>query len=172
MTDSETKTPLEQAIAAIEPEKELADPTGDGQVEKKREVLMELAHATLTVIMDRPWDGASLPDNGLQLLLVSDGDNQEQAMLAVFTRESRAREFMEEFIQGQGGFEHIAEVPAAWAILGIPDGAGAMINPNYKESFRIDHSVAARLKEGVVDAMQKQQQDQTAGSGNNGPVIQ
>ena len=69
-------------------------------------------------------------------------------MLAVFTNNERAMEF----VAAAGPHKYPVTVDALWALLGVPEGVGIMINPNQLPNFRISVDVAAVLRE----AAQKQ----------------
>src|SRR5574340_130003 len=59
--------------------------TAEDTLESKRKVLQLLFDSRVYVVLDQPWDGRSLPSTDMRLLFVSDGKNNEQAMLALFT---------------------------------------------------------------------------------------
>lgn len=117
-------------------------------VDSKRAVLDALMRSRVTVLLDRPWDGRTLPSTEMQMLFVTDGGNTEQPMLALFSSDSRAGEF----IPDAGVHRHPVSVDAAWALLGVPAGAGIMLNPNQIPNFRIGVEVVNVLRE----AAQKQ----------------
>lgn len=135
---------LEEAIFAV------AESSPD-DVERRRDVIAKLAQARVAVLLDQPWNGTSMPDESLRLQLVSDGPNQKQAMLAVFSTQERAEEFHREY----GGYDHVTVVDAAWALLGVAEGDGVMVNPNQEISFRVDPQVAALLR-GTVEKVLEQ----------------
>lgn len=123
---------LEQALESFE-----------DNIESRRAILAKFAKSRVVVVLDTPWDGVSLPSTSMRLLFVSDGPNEKQAMLAVFTSEQRA----EEFPKQDSPFRHAVEVDAAWAFLGVPPGAGILINPNTTPGFRITPELAAQLRQ-------------------------
>lgn len=116
-------------------------------VDSKRAVLDALMRSRVVIMLDRPWDGHTIPNSDMQMLFVTDGLDKEQAMLAIFTNGDRAKEFL----PAAGPHEYPVDVEAPWAILGIPAGVGIMINPNQIPNFRITPEVAGILR----DAAQK-----------------
>lgn len=135
---------LEQAIAAV------ADAGEDADGSARSTVLSRLAAGSVTVLMSEApaEDGAPAPN--ARTMLVSDGPNREQPMLAVFSRRDRAQEFQQ---SQNGGMEHPAEVPGVWAVLATPENAGIVINPNQGLGFRIPPQVATILREDVDKAV-------------------
>ena len=109
-----------------------------------REILNKLSTSRVFVVTNKPWDGRSVPRADMQLLLVSDGPDQEQVMLALFSSAEHTRGVT----GGDHAFKTVVEVDAAWAFLGVPEGAGILINPNAADApaFRIGSAVAAELK--------------------------
>lgn len=138
MPDTEFKNDLERSMAAA-----------DTDVESRRDFLRILVKSRVIVLLDEPWDGRSLPHTGAHLMLVSDGPNKKQTMLAIFTAQDKT----EEFLNAETPYKHAVEVDAAWAMLGIPADAGAMINPNSPLSFRIAPDVASILRDTVQKAL-------------------
>jgi hypothetical protein len=134
MTAAEPQSPLENALAHA-----------TGSDESRLGFLDLFMRSRITVVLDRPWDGRSLPSLEMRLLFVTDGSNHEQPMLALFTNEILANEY----IAGVERFKHPVEVDAAWAMLGVFDGAGAVINPNSSPNFRISPKAATVLREAV-----------------------
>lgn len=124
---------------------------GSNELESKRTILDALVKSRITVMLDHPWDGKTLPRTSMQMLFVTDGTNTEQAMLAVFTNEERANEF----IPSAGPHKFPVTVDALWALLGVPQGAGVMINPNQVPNFRISVEVATILREAAQQALDK-----------------
>src|SRR5579859_3560191 len=121
------------------------DAAGGGP-EQVIKFLQTLVQSSVYVITDKTWDGRTVPDAGMRLVLVSDGDNHEQIMLAIFTDAA----YISKYLRGLGDSEHpfknTARVDMAWALLGIPANAGIMINPNSRRAFRIAPEIAARLR--------------------------
>ena len=129
------------------PENELESAlvSADESVETRQEFLRTLVKSRVFVLLEQPWDGKSLPTINNRLLLVTDGQNKEQAMLAVFTTRKRAESFMPD----ENPFKHAVEVDAAWALLGVPDRSGMIVNPNMKLNFRVSPEVALMLRDVV-----------------------
>jgi len=129
----QTQTPitLEQALHSFE-----------DSVEGRKTVLESFLASRVWVLLDQPWDGQSLPSTETRLLFVSDGENQQQAMLAVFTDRARA----EATVPAMGDFRHPVEVDSQWALLGVIPGAGVRINPNTEPSFRILPELVVELR--------------------------
>ncbi|MGE5626397.1 MAG: hypothetical protein ACM3ZT_12715 [Bacillota bacterium] len=130
-TEPANSPALEQALMNFE-----------DSVDGRRAVLKEFVAARIYVLLDRPWDGRSLPNMDSRLLFVSDGENMEQAMLAVFTDKAKA----ETVKSAMGEFQHAVEVDAKWALLGVPPGMGVRINPNVGPSFRILPELVTELR--------------------------
>ena len=126
-------------------------------VDSKRVVLETLVRTKVTVMLDRPWDGRTLPSTDTQMLFVSDGENLEQAMLALFSSEERASEFL----PSAGVYKYPANVDALWALLGVPATAGIMINPNQIPNFRISVEIAAILREAAQKNLDQRIQSTT-----------
>ena len=123
--------PLEQALLGFE-----------DSVEGRKAVLEKFMAARVWVLLDKPWDGRSLPSTDTRLLFVSDGENKDQAMLAVFTDEARAKAVIPEM----GDFRNPVAVDSQWALLGVIPGAGVRINPNSEPSFRILPELVVELR--------------------------
>jgi len=121
---------LEQALESFE-----------DNLENRRAILAKLVQSRVVVILDTPWDGLALPSTSMRLLFVSDGSNEQQPMLALFTSKERA----EQSCKDDSPYRYAVEVDAAWALLGITQGAGIMINPNTNPGFRITPELAAQL---------------------------
>jgi hypothetical protein len=108
-----------------------------------REVVLKVfLRSRVHVLLDRPWDGRSLPTTETRLLFVSDGENKEQPMLAVFT----GREQAETVAGTMGDYQHPVEVDAQWALLAVPPNIGVRINPNSEPSFRILPELTLELR--------------------------
>lgn len=116
--------------------------TTEDNLEGRRKILQLLFDARVYVVLDQPWDGRSLPSTEMHLLLVSDGKNSQQPMLALFT----SREKCEAVPKGDSLFEHPVEVDGKWALLGVPENAGILVNPNSAPAFRVTPQLAAELK--------------------------
>ena len=133
MTENTDSNPLEQALSAAK----------DNDQQSIRRALRAFVQSRVFVKLDQPWDGKSFPRSDMRLLFVSDGDNRERPMLAVFT----SKAFCDIYAQAAAPFDYVAEVDAAWACLGVPGDAGIMVNPNSVPSFRIGPEVAGILRE-------------------------
>lgn len=116
---------------------------GGDDLDSKRAILDAMLRSRVTVLLDRPWDGRSLPSADTQMLFVTDGENLERAMLAIFTSESRAAEF----VPTAGVYKYPVNVDAVWALLGVPTDAGIILNPNQLPNFRINVEVVGILRE-------------------------
>jgi tetratricopeptide (TPR) repeat protein len=116
-----------------------------------RAVLSKFASSRIYAVVDQPWDGRSAPHPGMRLLLVTDGADHQQSMLALFSAARHA----EGSIGGEHPFKNVVEVDAAWALLGISDNAGILINPNTTDTpaFRIGPAVAVELKKYAEDRL-------------------
>lgn len=126
-------TPLENALLNTE-----------DSVEGRRSILRQLFDSRIYVVLDQNWDGhSSLPSLDTHLLLVSDGQNTQQPMLALFTSADKVKAIT----VVDTPFKYPAEVDAAWALLGIPQNAGVLINPNSAPGFRILPGLAAELRD-------------------------
>jgi len=117
---------------------------GQNDEQSIRKALRAFIQSRVFVNLDQPWDGKTLPQTDMHLLLVTDGENKEQPMLAVFSSASRSAVYKQEEI---GPFKYTAEVDAAWACLGVPENAGIMINPNSAPNLRISPAVARVLRD-------------------------
>ena len=111
-----------------------------------REVLKAFIQSRVFVKLDRHWDGKSFPRSDMRLMLVSDGENTERAMVAVFT----SVEYTKAYGQEAAPFTHTAEVDSAWVCLGVPENGGIMINPNSAPNFRIGPEVAGTLRDAAT----------------------
>lgn len=105
-----------------------------------------LSRSRVYVLTDRNWDGRTAPDSGMRLMLVSDGANEQQTMLAVFTDAELAATCVQSFGGMAHAFRNVAQVDMAWALLGLPANAGIMVNPNTARGFRISPEVGTRLR--------------------------
>ena len=132
----------------------LATIAQDDTVANRSAVLAALATSAVTVILDQPWDGASLPELDTRFLLVSDGNNTEQPMLAIFSTRDCAQRFRHDVDLGNE-FEHLVEVSGSWSLLGVTEGVGVMIDPNQSTAFRITPELAAELRNDVREAMDR-----------------
>ncbi|MGA9851777.1 MAG: SseB family protein [Gammaproteobacteria bacterium] len=134
MPENTSVSKLEEALSSIK---------GNNDEQSIRKVLRAFVQSRVFVKLDLPWDGKTLPRSDMRLLFVSDGDNKERPMLAIFTTEACSRVYGEE----AAPFKYVAEVDSAWACLGVPENGGIMINPNSVSNFRISPEVARVLRE-------------------------
>lgn len=123
----------------------------------RQAVLELLLRSRVYVLLDKPWDGRSLPNSETRLLYVSDGEEKQQAMLALFTDRARA----EQVAPNMGEFRHPVEVDAPWAILSLAPDAGIRINPNVEPAFRILPTLAVEVRK-LVQHNQAQRRAQAA----------
>lgn len=114
----------------------------ENTVESHTRILELLFNARVYAVLDSPWDGRSLPSTEMHILLVSDGENLKQAMLALFTSLDKANMVP----RGDTLFQYPMEVDARWALLGLPKDAGIIINPNTVPGFRILPKLSAELR--------------------------
>ncbi|HEY4128925.1 MAG TPA: SseB family protein [Gammaproteobacteria bacterium] len=133
-TQPSSRPALEQALLTFE-----------DSVEGRKAVLENFLSSRVWVLLDQPWDGRSLPSVEMKLLFVSDGENLEQAMLAVFTDRARA----EAAAPAMGEFRHAVEADSQWTLLAVPKAAGVRINPNSEPSFRILPELTIELRKMV-----------------------
>lgn len=141
----EPRNELEKLIAA-------AAGAGDApEFPSRRAVIVGLATQPVTVMLAEPWDGTAAPETGPRAMLVSDGPDRDQAMLAVFTDIARAQDFQ----ANHGGAEYPSVVPGPWAILATPEGAGIIVNPNQPLAFRVAPETIKVLRGDVAAAIEK-----------------
>lgn len=124
--------------------------------QRKLQFFTDLMDARVTVLANQPWNPELAPPEDMELLFVSDGENHEQPMLAMFTHPARTARY-----KGVGGFEHTVELDARQAFLGVDDGCGAFINPNWRHNMRVDPVVAQELKRTVQDWIKRVNEEQT-----------
>lgn len=105
-----------------------------------------LSRSRVYVLTDRAWDGRTVPDSGMRLMLVSDGANEQQTMLAVFTDAGLAATCVQSFGDMGHTFRNVVQVDMTWALLGLPANAGIMVNPNTVRAFRVSPEVGTRLR--------------------------
>lgn len=111
-----------------------------------REVLRAFIQSRVYVKLDQKWDGKTFPRSDMRFMLVSDGENMQRPMIAVFT----SPEYSDVYGQGTAPFIHTVEVDSAWICLGIPEDGGIMINPNSAPNFRIGPEVAQILRDAAA----------------------
>ena len=115
----------------------------DNDEQTIRGVLNAFVNSRVYVKLDQKWDGKTFPRSDLRFMLVSDGDNTERPMVAVFT----SPQYSEVYGKDATPFIHTVEVDSAWICLGIPENGGIMINPNSVPNFRIGPEVASVLRD-------------------------
>lgn len=108
-----------------------------------RAVLRAFVQSRVFVKLDQKWDGKSFPRSDMRYMLVSDGENTECPMIAVFT----SAEYSNVYGPEARPFIYTVEVDSAWICLGIPENGGIMINPNSVPNFRIGPEVASVLRD-------------------------
>jgi len=133
MAENRSASALEQA---------LKDAQGNDE-QTIRGILRAFVQSRVFVKLDQNWDGKSFPRSDMRFLLVSDGDNAERPMVAVFT----SPEYSNVYGPEAAPFVHTVEVDSAWICLGVPENGGIMINPNSAPNFRIGPEVASTLRE-------------------------
>jgi hypothetical protein len=116
----------------------------DGRLEQM-EFLARLMDWDIWVVLDTPWDGKSALPPGARMLLVSEGDDDSPRMLGLFSLREIAREFM----AAAAGYDHLARIPAALALLSVRPDQGAVLNPNRDHGCRIPPAVAAYLRRSI-----------------------
>ena len=114
-------------------------------VDGRLHIISTLVNSRVLIIVDKPWDGRSAPDRNMQLAVVSDGSNRQQAMVAVFSLREHAEKYLRSLGQVHHAFQNIIQVQMSWVLLGVPPGAGIMLNPNTERGFRIPPDIAAEL---------------------------
>lgn len=147
----------EETSEAINRLEQLLDTFEDSASDPERfaEFLGAFATEPLTVAVNPPWENADEPPPpGHSLLIVSDGDNMEQPMLAVFTRPAYAEKFCRDCVQDET-FAPYQAINSAWAILQTPEGAGIRLNPNLPHGFRMTPQLVEQLKRDVRAAWQR-----------------
>lgn len=144
--DGEPLNELEELLGRVE--------RGDASFE---EFVQGLAAGRIFVLLSRPWDGTSPPPPDTEMLMVSDGDNHEQVMLAMFTDASRAREFKEQ----APGFG-IVGMPAMLAFLGVREGQGMMLNPNSELTVRFSPERTAVICSKAKEVLEQMKQEHAA----------
>ena len=152
MTDSSNKetdtdlnpTDLESALAALTEE-----------LPTRERALIEFVQARVWLLADRETGADPAALTNARMGLVSDGPNLNQAMLAVFSTETRAIQYQRAHEHAQ---PHVIAVEAPFAILCVPDRAGIIINPNQSPAFRIGPEAAQMLRN-EMNKLQKRSQD-------------
>lgn len=107
--------------------------------------LAQLMDRDVWVILDSHWDGRSALPTDARMLLVNEGAESEHRMLAMFSTRKLAQEFM----LGASGYEHLARIPGALAMLAVTEEQGAVLNPNRENGCRIPPAVAGYLRRSI-----------------------
>lgn len=110
----------------------------------KEDFVQAMLESQIYMLMDRPADDL-LAQGDPRALLVTDGNNAEQMMLAIFSEESRAREYLQSEPLEETYYPTPIEAP--WAFLTLPKGSGAVFNPNCDLNYRFSPDVAAKLRD-------------------------
>ncbi|MGH8397529.1 MAG: sulfotransferase [Gammaproteobacteria bacterium] len=118
----------------------------DDSPESRDNFIETLAGSIIVLLADRPWSRGSAIDNDTHLLLVSDGDNQQQVMLVIFTNHEQAAAHLQSIGTTSQPFQHFVEIGLSWALLGSPLKAGILLNPNSDRSFRIPPEVVDQMR--------------------------
>ncbi|MGH8280147.1 MAG: SseB family protein [Gammaproteobacteria bacterium] len=114
----------------------------ENSFDSHRNILEMLFNARVYVVLDRPWSGGGMPNKEIQVMMVSDGGNREQPMLALFTSPDKP----ESIARGDSLFQYTAEVEARWALLKTDQQTGIVINPTTIPTFRILPEMACKLR--------------------------
>ena len=114
-------------------------------------VLAQLAKSNVTVLLSEPPTETGMLAPSSKPMIVSDGPDRNQPMLAIFSRREQALEFR----QDHGRTDTPMAVPGIWAVLATPAGAGIVINPNHSLSFRIPPQAVDVLREDVRQGIGK-----------------
>jgi len=155
----------------MEHQEELLDDTATSRLERLIEDVRErrlepvdfvkaLVNDQVYLLLNKPWDGRSVPQENTSMLLVSDGPNRNQAMLAVFSDEPKAKAFCDH----AEGFGHVVKVPGPVAFLGVAADQGMIVNPNFKNTFRITIAAAAEVRGTMQQRLAQMTRQDTAGS--------
>lgn len=129
-------------------------------VESRSRFIQALIRSTIWILVDRVWDGKSTPDKDMRTAIVSDGSNQQQAMLAVFTTRKHCQQYLSGIEKIQHPFKNAVAVPMTWVLLGITADTGIMVNPNSTPAFRILPALAVELRNGLqTNSHQEQIED-------------
>lgn len=127
---------LEQAINAVKQD----------DVESMRKVLSMLMTSRVNLLLNKPWDGRSRPEEDTRTLFVSNGEDLKQPMLALFTSPS----FAEPFQSDDSPYKHLVEVDIRFAIHRVEPGTGVMINPNSTTTcFRLSPELAKFFRDEI-----------------------
>lgn len=154
MNDTATTPPTSLETALL---------TTEDNLEGRRNILKQLFNSRVYVVLDQNWDGrSSIPSLDTHVLLVSDGQNAQQPMLALFTSADKVKAIP----LVDTPFKYPVEVDAAWALLGIPKSAGVLINPNSAPGFRMLPGLAAEMRDIAKRNLENLMQRALAGQGS------
>lgn len=116
-----------------------------------------LATEPLAVAVNPPWKALDEPPPiGYKLLIISDGENLDQPMLAVFTRSAHAETFCRNNVKGETFVPY--EGPSRWILLQVPENMGVQLNPNMDNGFRIPPTLIPELQADIRDAIKRAQE--------------
>jgi hypothetical protein len=139
---------LERALAGV------CDAGEDTDGKARREVLRCLALYPVVIILNQPVTVNSPLDMRGEPAFVSNGEDMDQPMLALFSSVERAQRHVDE--QGLDA-RYPTEVPGPRALLAVSDGVGVRINPNQELGFVILPSLAERLRDDIKEALERHQ---------------
>lgn len=121
------------------------------------EFLQSLVNAEVFVLCDNPVDDGDTDPSQTHMVFVTDPENKDQTMLAVFTDRDRALAF-----EQAPGYEHPSKVDLKWVTFCAKHEFGAMLNPNSGMAYRIPPEAVSLLQE-AIDEHIKKFQDYQAG---------
>lgn len=107
--------------------------------------LQELSRSTVAVLSTSSGVPGATLKRDPRLLIVSDGNDLQQAMLAVFTSRERADGYLNSGVPPHP-CHYVLEEKMERVLLGLPAGAGIMLNPGSESGFRIVPVLAARMR--------------------------
>lgn len=149
---SQPTNELERALARVR------DAGDDLDGSARQETLRQLALNSVVVLIDQLITPESPPDLGGRPMFVSNGEDREQAMLAIFSTTERAQAYLETLSPEIPYYPF--EVPGPRALLAVADDTGIRVNPNQELGFVILPDLAKLLKQDVQAAMERTQQRQ------------
>lgn len=107
--------------------------------------LQELSRSTVVVLTNSLSVPDAAPRRDTRFLIVSDGNDLQQAMLAVFTSREQAERYLKSGVPPHPCHYLLGEKMER-VLLSLPAGAGIMLNPNSHSGFRIVPMLAARMR--------------------------
>ncbi len=137
---------LEYALAGVR------DAGEDTDGKARREVLRCLALHPVVIILNQPVTADSPLDMHGEPAFVSNGEDMDQPMLALFSSVERAQRYVDE---QEPNARYPTEVPGPRALLAVPDGVGIRINPNQEPGFVMLPSLAERLRNDIKEALER-----------------